>query len=326
MPLTGMPAGRAAPAGRDADAAARRVRRRGGGRSARAAGRTARRPTPAARCRTASSGWRSSSRWRRPRRPSGSRSATCRPSRAPGRRRPARRRRRSSHSNLVPLKYGSSTSPVRRRTRSRAPCSASSSHRCAVRRSCQTIAWPYGRPVDRSHATTVSRWLVIPIAATDAGAGSLDDLDQRRPSGIPDLDRVVLDPAGAREVLGELAVRRDAGRAVDRDRTAADPGRAGVDGDHARAGVIASSTSRPAGWGRSTCGGSAPGAGGLPARSSPWRWARRAACASRPASCAGSRTWRARTRATRYSGPLASSPPMIGHTPPRGAGRRTRRS
>ena len=73
----------------------------------------------------------------------------------------------SSHSNLVPLKYGSSTRPVRRRTRSSAPWAASSSHRAAVRRSCQTMAWPYGFPVVRSHATTVSRWLVIPIAATD---------------------------------------------------------------------------------------------------------------------------------------------------------------
>ena len=50
----------------------------------------------------------------------------------------------SNHSNLVPLKYGSSTRPVRRRTRSRAPCSASSSHRPAVLRSCHTMAWPCG--------------------------------------------------------------------------------------------------------------------------------------------------------------------------------------
>ncbi len=72
----------------------------------------------------------------------------------------------SSHSNFVPLKYGSSTSPVRERTRSRCPCASSSAQRAAVRRSCQTIALAYGSPVVRSQATTVSRWLVMPIAAT----------------------------------------------------------------------------------------------------------------------------------------------------------------
>ena len=41
----------------------------------------------------------------------------------------------------------------------------SSSQRAAVRRSCHTMARWTGWPVRRSHATTVSRWSVIPMAA-----------------------------------------------------------------------------------------------------------------------------------------------------------------
>ena len=56
------------------------------------------------------------------------------------------------------------TRPVRSRTMSSTPsASRSSSQRFAVRRSCQTSAWCIGSPVFGSHATTVSRWLVIPI-------------------------------------------------------------------------------------------------------------------------------------------------------------------
>ena len=43
---------------------------------------------------------------------------------------------------FVPLKYGSSTSPVRSRTSGRWPASARSRQRSAVRRSCHTIALP----------------------------------------------------------------------------------------------------------------------------------------------------------------------------------------
>ena len=73
----------------------------------------------------------------------------------------------SSHSNLVPLKYGSSTRPVR------------SAHEVEVAGGRELVAagggapvlpddgrGRSGRPVERSQATTVSRWLVIPIAAT----------------------------------------------------------------------------------------------------------------------------------------------------------------
>ena len=75
-----------------------------------------------------------------------------------------------SQPNFVPLKYGSSTKPVRSRTIGRWPASARSRHRSAVRRSCHTIARPWGLPVERSHATTVSRWFVIPMAATFDGS------------------------------------------------------------------------------------------------------------------------------------------------------------
>ena len=47
------------------------------------------------------------------------------------------------------------------------PASLSSSQRRAVRRSCQTIARWSGSPLSRSHATTVSRWFVIPMPASE---------------------------------------------------------------------------------------------------------------------------------------------------------------
>src|SRR3954447_26275148 len=72
----------------------------------------------------------------------------------------------NSHSNLVAEKYGSSTSPVVSRISGRWPAARSASQRSAVRLSCQTMAAPYGFPVRRFQATTVSRWLVLPIAAT----------------------------------------------------------------------------------------------------------------------------------------------------------------
>ena len=50
---------------------------------------------------------------------------------------------------------------------SRAPAT-----RSALRVSCHTIAFASGRPLSRSHSTTVSRWLAMPIAATSAGRGA----------------------------------------------------------------------------------------------------------------------------------------------------------
>ncbi len=129
-------------------------------------------PGAGARCRTAGCGWRWRRRWRRCRprcRRSGSTAPSCRPCRRRGRDgRPGGRGRRARRSQaiLVAVKYGSSTRPVVARTKGRWPASASSAHRAAVRRSCQTMARCRGRPVERSKATRVSRWLVMPMAAT----------------------------------------------------------------------------------------------------------------------------------------------------------------
>ena len=62
---------------------------------------------------------------------------------------------------------------------SRCPARGSSSQRPAVRRSCQTMARWRGPPVRRSHATSVSRWSVMPMAATGSSR-SADELGQRR--------------------------------------------------------------------------------------------------------------------------------------------------
>ena len=52
----------------------------------------------------------------------------------------------------------------------RPPCpAASASTSASVRVSCQTMAWATGSPVRRSHSTVVSRWLVMPMAATSSG-------------------------------------------------------------------------------------------------------------------------------------------------------------
>ena len=60
----------------------------------------------------------------------------------------------------------------------------------------------------RSQATAVSRWLVMPRAATDDPGRRERDRRPRPgwPARRPDLVGVVLDPARAGEVLGELAV------------------------------------------------------------------------------------------------------------------------
>ena len=90
-----------------------------------------------------------------------------------------------------------------------APSAFSRSQKSAVRRSCQTMALWTGSPVSRSHTMVVSRWLVMPMAATSRGfnlraAERLDgDADLRR----PDLLRIVLDPAGLRKDLREFLLR-----------------------------------------------------------------------------------------------------------------------
>ena len=114
----------------------------------------------------------------------------------------------SSHSIFVAEKYGSSTRPVRSRTSGSWPCRAqlvAARGGAAVlpdERAVQRLA---GRRVP---AQTVSRWLVIPTAVelARADAGVLERLAGDRARDVPDLRRVVLDPAGLREVLAELAV------------------------------------------------------------------------------------------------------------------------
>ena len=85
----------------------------------------------------------------------------------------------NSHSIFVPEKYGSRTSPVRSRTRPRCPAAASSSHRCAVRRSCHTIALPYGTPVDRFQASDGFALVRDPDGRDCVDADVGDDVVQR---------------------------------------------------------------------------------------------------------------------------------------------------
>ena len=85
------------------------------------------------------------------------------------------------------------------------PAASSAAHCRAPRRSCQTMARCRGSPVRRSHSTTVSRWLVMPIAATGWSSVARSSR-QGGGHGRPDLFRVVLHPTGTREVLRELPV------------------------------------------------------------------------------------------------------------------------
>ncbi len=79
----------------------------------------------------------------------------------------------SSQASLVAEKYGSSRRPVRACTSGSAPSARSRSQAAAVRRSCQTMARWTGAPVARSHTTTVSRWLAMPMAATGTPAAAI---------------------------------------------------------------------------------------------------------------------------------------------------------
>ena len=92
--------------------------------------------------------------------------------------------------------------------RSRISSGSSSRQRSAVRRSCQTIARATARPLARSQSSVVSRWLVIPIASRSAAPAPASSraAAAAREHALPDLLRVVLDPAGPRKVLRQLAV------------------------------------------------------------------------------------------------------------------------
>ena len=116
---------------------------------------------------------------------------------------------RSSHSNLVPLKYGSSTRPVRRRTRSRAP---GGGELVAARRRAPVL--PHDGPAVRPAGRAVPRHDRLALVG-DADrrhgwrADLLDDVVAASP-GRPPRSRVAScsTQPGLREVLGELAVRR----------------------------------------------------------------------------------------------------------------------
>ena len=83
----------------------------------------------------------------------------------------------------------------------------------------------------RSQTTTVSRWSVMP-ERRDRLVQRRAQLGQGGDDRLPDLDRVVFDPAGLGEVLGELAVGLAGGAALLVDRERADSGGAGIDGNH----------------------------------------------------------------------------------------------
>jgi hypothetical protein len=92
-----------------------------------------------------------------------------------------------------------------------------------------------GWPVSRSQTTVVSRWLVMPMAATSRGRPGRGRAP-RPPRDLrgPDLLRVVLDPAGLREDLRELLLgdRRRCAVVVEEDGAGA--GRALIEGEDVR--------------------------------------------------------------------------------------------
>ena len=95
----------------------------------------------------------------------------------------------ASQASLVPVKYGSSRSPVSSLIRGSCPSSRSRWHTPALLRSCQTIARRGAVSVARSQITAVSRWLVTPTQVTAASPAL--------PAG----------PAAARSVAAEQAAR-----------------------------------------------------------------------------------------------------------------------
>ena len=123
--------------------------------------------------------------------------------------------------------------------------------RGAARRGAAVL--PHDRVVQRpplrsSQATTVSRWLVIPTARQRAGgdAGGDQRLVGDDARHVPDLRRVVLDPARPREVLRELAVGAAAQLRLCVEHEAGRAGRALVDRENHRPGTYrAAATGRP---------------------------------------------------------------------------------
>ena len=250
MPLIGTPdkrgVGSEGGGGEDAESSAARADL---GRGPTAGRRRARRAPPTTagpRCRRAGCGRRWWRRWRtarrRPRR-SGSTTPTNRrcpgPDRLPSGRPSRGRRARAATASWWPRSRG--RGPGRS-----APGPGGGGRRLviwaqisAVLRSCQTMARWDGCPVRRSQATTVSRWLVMPMARTTRSWSF-----SRPPTSVeggtdlePDLVRILFDPSGPGVMGGQLGIGLvdDPGSLVDDERPHA--GGPGVHGDsHQRRG------------------------------------------------------------------------------------------
>ena len=91
----------------------------------------------------------------------------------------------------------------------------------SVRVSCQTIALWNGRPVWRSQTIAVSRWFVTPMASRSDGheTGLPEGAGDDGLGAVPDLERVVLDPArtGEQLLVLELVLRDRAPVVVEDD-------------------------------------------------------------------------------------------------------------
>ena len=163
-------------------------------------------------------------------RPSRTRARRARPARA----RRARGRGATSASSRRSRRRGRGRSS--RRTSASWPAARSASQIGAVLRSCQTIAFASGRPVARSQRS--GRLALVRDADRRDVAAREARLRERLVHHArlrrPDLGRVVLDPAGLREDLPELLLRRrdDASRVVEDERARA--GRALVEGEDER--------------------------------------------------------------------------------------------
>ena len=183
------------------------------GRAARAAaaapgrrrtGRAARRPSRASRGRAASSATRSSGRWRGRGRRSASRRATSR-----------RCRTRARRAGRRCVRAATRASSPRSTDRARGPCAradqlggqlAAALGRCAgparrsrARPACPWRAFPEERRLALVRDPDRAQLRRADAGVRDRGLRGADDAG-------PDLLRVVLDPARAREVLGELAI------------------------------------------------------------------------------------------------------------------------
>ena len=79
----------------------------------------------------------------------------------------------ANHMSLVAEKEGSSRKPLSSATRSSWPSSRSRAQISAVRRSCHPIVRRGEPRVSRSQSSTVSRWLVMPMAVSSLASTCL---------------------------------------------------------------------------------------------------------------------------------------------------------